>query len=211
MRFTFLRLAPLWATLSASGPLHAAASLLVDDAGTHPGRDLPAGNLDAPACQPSGTDRRAGVHVVRHRTVAGAEPSAWRRGHALGTGCQTRSAPLARRTPAVGRIPRNRGRCPAGRRTQLVTESSTECCTGPPRISTPDGADHATNAASPWAPGSISGSPRRGRCWPNRHATRPAISAASWASAVTCPAGHRWICWPAACMAEPARRGSPSA
>lgn len=36
MRFTYLRLAPLWATLSFSGPLHAAASLLVDDAGTTP-------------------------------------------------------------------------------------------------------------------------------------------------------------------------------
>lgn len=36
MRFTSLRLAPLWATLTVSGPSLAAASLLVDDAGTTP-------------------------------------------------------------------------------------------------------------------------------------------------------------------------------
>ncbi len=36
MRFTSLRLAPLWAILTVSGPSHAAASLLVDDAGTTP-------------------------------------------------------------------------------------------------------------------------------------------------------------------------------
>ena len=76
MRFTFLRLAPLWATLSASGPLHAAASLLVDDAGTTPEgtcqletwtrqhaghRELTA----VPACTLSGTELSLGLSHLR--------------------------------------------------------------------------------------------------------------------------------------------------
>ncbi len=69
MRFTFLRLAPLWATLSASSPLHAAASLLVDDAGTTP----------QGTCQLESWTRRAASHLeltaVPACTLAGTELS----------------------------------------------------------------------------------------------------------------------------------------
>lgn len=76
MRFTFLRLAPLWATLSASGPLHAAASLLVDDAGTTPEGTCQleawtrqhASHLEltaVPACTLAGTELSLGLGHLR--------------------------------------------------------------------------------------------------------------------------------------------------
>jgi len=76
MRFTFLRLAPLWATLSASSPLHAAASLLVDDAGTTPQGTCQleswtrhaASHLEltaVPACTLGGTELSLGLSHLR--------------------------------------------------------------------------------------------------------------------------------------------------
>jgi hypothetical protein len=76
MRFTFLRLAPLWATLSASSPLHAAASLLVDDAGTTPQGTCQleswtrhaASHLEltaVPACTLGGTELSLGLGHLR--------------------------------------------------------------------------------------------------------------------------------------------------
>lgn len=81
MRFTFLRLAPLWATLSASGPLHAAASLLVDDAGTTPQGTCQletwtrqhAGPLEltaVPACTLGGTELSLGLSHLRGEGTA---------------------------------------------------------------------------------------------------------------------------------------------
>ena len=83
MRFTLLRLAPLWATLSASPPLHAAASLLVDDAGTTPdgtcqleswSRQHPHQlELTAvPACTLAGTEVSLGLGHLR-----GADSTPW--------------------------------------------------------------------------------------------------------------------------------------
>ncbi len=60
MRFTFLRHAPLWATLPFSNVACAAASLLVDDAGTTP----------AGQCQLESWARRHGNHPIVTATPA---------------------------------------------------------------------------------------------------------------------------------------------
>lgn len=79
MRFIFLRLAPLWATLSFSGPLHAAASLLVDDAGTTPDGHC---QLESWARWHAGHQELAAVPAC---TLAGTEWS-FGLGHLRGTG-----------------------------------------------------------------------------------------------------------------------------
>lgn len=67
MRFTSLRLAPLWATLAASGASHAAASLLVDDAGTTPDASC---QLESWVRSSTGHSERSAVPAC---TVAGTE------------------------------------------------------------------------------------------------------------------------------------------
>jgi len=67
MRFTSLRLAPLWATLTVSGPSLAAASLLVDDAGTTPESSC---QLESWIRNTTGQSERTAVPAC---TVAGTE------------------------------------------------------------------------------------------------------------------------------------------
>lgn len=83
MRFTFARIAPLWATLICTSSAHAAASLLVDDASTTPAGECQIESWYqwhgqhqeislVPACTVAGTEWSAGVSDLR-----GAHATAW--------------------------------------------------------------------------------------------------------------------------------------